>query len=78
MVLRVSGDTLFTLYFADGQNVLAEDDDEFEYMFRKFHEEYTAAELSTNIAICEYLMAGRQQIKDLLLDHRSDKRSEKK
>ena len=49
MGLRVGDDNLFTLYFGDDQIVVAEHDEDLEYMVRKLKEEYDAAGLTMNM-----------------------------
>lgn len=64
----VGDGTLFTLYFPDNHIVLTGDEDDLGYMVRKFQTKYTAAGLSINTAKCEYLIVGREHVKDLILD----------
>ncbi|XP_030752249.1 uncharacterized protein LOC115879488 [Sitophilus oryzae] len=68
MGLRVGDDTLFTLFFADDQIVISEDEEDLSYMIRKLQEEYEAAGLQMNLSKCEYLIVGNEEINDLILD----------
>lgn len=65
MGLRVGDDTLFTLFFADDQIVMSEDEEDLSYMIRKLQEEYEVAGESPK---CEYLFVGNEEINDLILD----------
>lgn len=72
-----SGESLFTLYFADDQIVIAEDEDELAYMVRKLKEEYELAGLTLNMSKCEYLIVCNAEVKNLKLDNEIIKRVEK-
>lgn len=77
MGLQVGDDTLYSLYFADDQVVIAEDEEDLSYMVRKLHEEYERAGLKMNLNKCEYLIIGSDERNNLPLDNGTIKGVEK-
>ncbi|KAG8333849.1 hypothetical protein J6590_102119 [Homalodisca vitripennis] len=53
-------DQIFTLLFADDQVVVAEDEEDLEYMLRKLTEEYEGWGLEVNMDKTQYLVIGRE------------------
>lgn len=68
MGLRVGDEILYSLYFADDQVVVAEDEDDLGYMIRKLQEEYEKAGLTMNMSKCEYLLVGSNKCDNLPLE----------
>ncbi|XP_030762136.1 uncharacterized protein LOC115886948 [Sitophilus oryzae] len=58
---QINEDTLYTLFFADDQIVLAQDHDDLEYMARKLIEEYKKWGLEINITKTECMIVGGPQ-----------------
>lgn len=69
MGLQIGDEKLFSLYFADDQMVIAEDQDDLNYMIRKLQEEYEAAGLTINMEKSEYMIVGNEYHEDLVLDN---------
>lgn len=65
MGIQINNDTLFTLYFADNQVVIAEDEMDLSYIVRKLKEQYKEAGLNINMKKSEYLSVGTEDIQDL-------------
>lgn len=68
MGLKVGEDMLYSLYFADDQVVIAEDEDDLSYMVRKLQEAYHQAGLTINMNKSEYLVIGNSECKNLPLE----------
>ena len=68
MGLKVRQDMLFTLYFADDQAVIAEDQDDLSYMVKKLDKYYQQAGLTINMEKSEYIVVGNEAIENLQLD----------
>lgn len=60
MGIEIGENCLFTLLFADDQVILANDEDDIEYMYRKLEEEFTTWGLKINLDKTEYLRVGGQ------------------
>jgi hypothetical protein len=65
---QVEDDILCTLYFADGQIVIAEDKGDLSYMVRKLQEAYEQRVLTINIKNSELMIFGNNEKEDLPLD----------
>ena len=64
MGIQMDEQCLITLLFADDQVIIASDEHDADYMFRKLKEEYEAWGLTINIGKTEYLKVGDQQEED--------------
>lgn len=67
--MKVGNDSLFTLYFADDQIVVAEDKDDLAYMVRKLKKKYELTGFTLNMSKCEYLIVDNEEVKHLKLDN---------
>lgn len=77
MGLQVGDNKLHSLYFADDQVVIAEDEQDLNYMVRKLQEEYERAGLKINFNKCEYLIVGNNTCNTLELEKEQIKGVEK-
>lgn len=68
MGITVDNNTLFTLFYADDQIVVAEDADDLGYMVRKLQEYYQIAGLKINMTKSEYMSVANDNIEDLQLE----------
>lgn len=68
MGLPIGDTVLHTLLFADDQVIIAGDEDDAAYMFRKLQEEYNKWGLTINIKKTEYMVAGEGHNNDLPTD----------
>lgn len=58
MSVSIGNVKLFTLHFADGQVIIAEDEDDICYMVRKLNDAYHEWGLTMNMEKTEYLVTG--------------------
>lgn len=67
MGVPIRDEYLYTLCFADGQIVIAQDEEDLSYMVRKLRDEYTKAELEINLKKTEYLTT-EEEVKNLEIE----------
>lgn len=60
MGVKMEDGTIYSLLFADDQVILAEDEEDVSYMFRKLVEEYEKWGLEINLQKTEYMVIGAQ------------------
>lgn len=65
MGIQTGQETLFTLLFADDQVLIAGDQDDSSYMFRKLQTEYEKWGLTINLKKTEYMVVGDEEMEDL-------------
>lgn len=69
MGLPIGDEVIHTLLFADDQVLIAGDEDDAAYMFRKLQDEYRRWGLTINIKKTVYMVVGDEHSNDLLIDN---------